>query len=528
MADRFLTQSSNYYKSAHAAASIKLEPSDAVRFQSIQPGTRYVTSFVLRNTTDTSQRIRIKPPKSSYFTLNYLPGSATAPGLEVRAEIECYIPDDTTEYLFTETITASMGPHTVDIPLYAELISAKVVFENYVDLGCSANIDKELTREILFENKGEVAGSVEFKLFEDSKIKIRPMKFDLQPYGKGGSQQKVVCSCDNKDVGVRREAVQVAVIGGSGSFSSLEITAEVVRPKLSLLTQDRKGLLDAWDFGSVFFGDSKSISGFLVNNGPQSLSYTVTYADDEQKNPQTEDYEKSIIITPSDGIIDAFSEKLVTIKFHAEVKEQKYGFEKQFIQDVRESKIIVRKVFIDCPEIDQRITVNVQGAANFPLVHLSPCVMRFGFCPVYDRRDIRATLTNKSDALTTFSFPQSAQFKMIPPKGILQPLQTLSVVISFQPNQLGIFKSIAQLNISNGLTLVDIKLHGESKPPEGKKTLIGGIDKSAKETDKTFKFVDPSAVLMEKIMSERMESTVERESQSLTSLDRDRVYGMNR
>ena len=136
MADRFLTQSSNYYKSAHAAASIKLEPSDAVRFQSIQPGTRYVTSFVLRNTTDTSQRIRIKPPKSSYFTLNYLPGSATAPGLEVRAEIECYIPDDTTEYLFTETITASMGPHTVDIPLYALLISAKVVFENYVDLGC--------------------------------------------------------------------------------------------------------------------------------------------------------------------------------------------------------------------------------------------------------------------------------------------------------------------------------------------------------------------------------------------------------
>ena len=93
---------------------------------------------------------------------------------------------------------------------------------------------------------------------------------------------------------------------------------------------------------------------------------------------------------------------------------------------------------------------------------------------------------------------------------------------------MGIFKSIAQLNISNGLTLVDIKLHGESKPPEGKKTLVGGIDKSARETEKVFKFVDPSAVLLEKMMSERMEDTVERESHSLTSQDRDRVYGMNR
>lgn len=531
MTDRFLSQSSNYYKAANSANAIRLEPSDSVRFESILPGSRYVTSFALRNTTDTSQRIRIKPPKSSYFTLNYIPGGAVAPGLEVHAEIECLIPSDAADFIFTETIIASMGPHTVNIPISALTICAKVVFENFIDMGCSANLDKELTKDILFENKGEVAGSVEFRLLDDSKMKIRPMKFELQSIGKEGSQQRVVCLCDNKDIGMRRESVQVIVTGGSGSFSSLEINAEVVRPKLSLLAEGKKGLLDTWDFGSVFFGEKKSTSGVLVNNGPQPLSYSVTYADDEKKNPQTEDndsYEKSITISPSDGIIEPFSEKPVKISFHPEIKEQKYGFEKQFIQDVRETKIILRKVFIDCPMIDQRIILNIQGAANIPLVHLSPCVMRFGTCPVYDRRDIRATLTNKSEAVTTFLFPQSSQFKMIPPKGILQPLQSLSVIISFQPSQLGTFKSVMQISISNGLTSVDVKLHGEANPSEGKKNLVGGTDKLVQDFEKNFKFVDPSSILMYKMENENLRNTVEKDTVSLTSKDRDRMYGMNR
>jgi hypothetical protein len=155
MASQLLTQSANFYKQSCSKTAIKVEPSEVIRFESVHPGTLYVKSFVLRNSTETAQRIRIQPPKRSFFNLKYLPGTAIAPGLEVHAEIECQIPPDTVDFIFTETIIATMGFHEVEIPIYATKICAKFEFDNYVNLGCATNGDKELSKEIIFENKGK-------------------------------------------------------------------------------------------------------------------------------------------------------------------------------------------------------------------------------------------------------------------------------------------------------------------------------------------------------------------------------------
>ena len=83
--------------------------------------------------------------------------------------------------------------------------------------------------------------------------------------------------------------------------------------------------------------------------------------------------------------------------------------------------------------------------------------------------------------------------------------------------------------VSDGLSTVDIKLHGLAEFAEGKKTLVGGIDKISSDFERKLKFVDPARVLKEK---ERMESDrhriADKDSESLTSLDRDSMYGMNR
>ena len=117
---------------------------------------------------------------------------------------------------------------------------------------------------------------------------------------------------------------------------------------------------------------------------------------------------------------------------------------------------------------------------------------------------------------------------MIPPSGALGPLQSLSAVLSFQPSQLGTFKSIAQLSILDGLAYVSIKLFGESEPPEGKKTIIGGIDKFPEDFERKMKFVDPSKILLEKQESERYKNQGDKESKSITSTDRDKLYGIVR
>jgi hypothetical protein len=114
----------------------------------------------------------------------------------------------------------------------------------------------------------------------------------------------------------------------------------------------------------------KTVS-YTIYSGPQPLSFSVAYLDEEDKIPQTEEADvssfNSLKILPKDGIVKPYSETIVTIFFRPEIKEEKYGFERQHILDVKESKMILRKVFIDCHEIDQRILLNLQGCGIIPL-----------------------------------------------------------------------------------------------------------------------------------------------------------------
>lgn len=242
-------------------------------------------------------------------------------------------------------------------------------------------------------------GSVELRLPDESRLKVKPLRFTLQATGVAGDHQRVRVSHDNADIGLCRETIQVVTSGGRNKHGSVDVTAEVLRPRLTLLGGD-KGILDNVDFGCIFYGESKKVMGVLVNNGPQPMSFSVTYADEDEHKGQglgqgqglMEDSVallKSLLVSPSDGIVKPFSEVTVAMTFKPEYVQQKQGFERQFVQNVHEARLLTRKVVIECPEIDQRIMLILQGGASVPLITVSPAVMRFGSCPVHDRRDIK-------------------------------------------------------------------------------------------------------------------------------------------
>jgi hypothetical protein len=137
-------------------------------------------------------------------------------------------------------------------------------------------------------------------------------------------------------------------------------------------------------------------------------------------------------------------------------------------------------------------------------------------------------LTNRSNAETTFSFPSTAHFKMLPQRGILMAQQILPVIISFQPNQIGSFKSVADLNIQEGLSFVNIKLFGDSEFPDGPKILIGGTDKNFTDFERKFKFVDSVMIENEKSDIGKVKKLHEKDFKNymtLMSLDNDEYYG---
>ena len=65
-------------------------------------------TFSVRNSSSHGQRIRIKAPSSMYFALNYTPTGVIAPGIELRAEIECQFPENVKEGRFTDKIVITM------------------------------------------------------------------------------------------------------------------------------------------------------------------------------------------------------------------------------------------------------------------------------------------------------------------------------------------------------------------------------------------------------------------------------------
>lgn len=149
------------------------------------------------------------------------------------------------------------------------------------------------------------------------------------------------------------------------------------------------------------------------------------------------------------------------------------------------------QVSIECSDAEQRIAVQMQGTAATPMVTVTPSVLRFGDCPVNDRRDILISVQNKTKFPTSFEFPIIANFKFEPTKGHLHALETVSVVASFLPPQLGKFKSAIKLSLANGLGTFEVHAIGNSADPGDRKKLIGGTDLLPNDFIKQRKFVNP-------------------------------------
>ena len=525
------------------AHPIRVTPSE-INFDSIDVGVLYVMTFSVRNASNEAQRIRIKAPKSMYFALNYIPLGVVAPGMEARGEIECQIPEGATDVRFFDTIEVSMGSSVLTAQLVATKLSPDVRFNNFVNLGFVAE-SQVSTVPVVFTNDSNMAGDTTLTPSAESKITIKPTKFVIPAHG----SVTVSVSYEGGEIGPWREMVEVHTVG-SLALQFMDVSVQTVDQKLTLLADENGGILETHDFGSMYYGTERMTHALLVNTGPQQLSYAITYQDEEDAGklaPQTEEggetkaipLEKLMSVTPRQGIIKPFSQVKVKIVFKPVMPPPQKGFVSKFVQDTTEVKQVQRRVFVDCLEMNQRLNLNLIGTTSAPAVNVSPSILRFGNCPVHDRRDILVQLTNKSDQRTNFDFSSIAHFKMQPRKGYLEPRQTTSVIASFTPAQLGVFKHDMQLSIENGLIVKQIHILAESDS-EIKKTLVGGTDKLPEDFKKIYKFVDPEEIAsMRKLRQEGkklnrvagapfhrlQDDKIFQSKSTVDDMDMDKVYG---
>lgn len=465
---------------------MRIEPSK-VCFEAVEPGVRYVMNISVVNKTKAAQRIRFLPPKTGNFSINYIPAGAVAPGLDVRAEVECQVADDATEFFISDAITVIMGQHRVDIPLLAQKPCADVVFNSFLNFGLLPE-KQTASSTVEFENKGDVAAQVVFEKNSNSKLMLDAAAVKIEPH----SKFSLTVKCDCKTLGPIRELITVNLPGIAENMI-LDVSAQVIAHTLSLLSARDNSLLELVDFGALFYGQTQQVEAILVNNGPQQVNFTVNFPDEEA---DSSGLEKQMCISPMDGTLNPFTQLPVTLHFNPVAPEPGKGFASQFIGELSETVPVTTKALIDAHDMDddQKVHLMLNGSVVMPTFKLSPTNLRFGSCPVNDRREIIMTLQNTSPIPLKFNFTKGAQYNFTPSAGSVDANQSKSIIASFLPSQLGEIKKVSKMLIENGLRSVDVRIMGESTPSGLKKKVVGGTVKVQADFKPSYKFVDPAEV----------------------------------
>ena len=456
-----------------------------VCFEGVEEGVRYVMNISVCNKTNCAHRIRFLPPSSGSFAVNYIPSGAVAPGLDVRAEVECQV--EGSEVFVPDYITVVMGPHKKVIPLLARKPCADVVFDPLLNFGLLP--EKQVAASsVVFENRGQVAAHVIFKKEHDSKLTLDATSAKIEPKQKFTLNVK----CDCKSLGLIRELVRVDVPGVAENMI-LDVSAQVVQHTLSLLSAQDKSLLEHVEFGAMFYGQSKSVEAILVNNGPQQVNFTITFPDEDSEGGGPEKY---ISISPMDGTLNPFTQLPVTVKFNPLAPAPGKGFSSQYIGELSEASQIMTKAIVDAHDMndDQKVHLVLSASIVMPTFKLSPSVLRFGTCPVHDRRDILVELQNTSPSAFKFSFTKGAQYSFTPLAGSVEPNESKSIVASFLPTQLGDTKKVSKLMIEDGLRSAEVRIIGEAVASKLKKRVVGGTSRLPSDFKPSYKFVDPAEV----------------------------------
>ena len=112
---------------------------------------------------------------------------------------------------------------------------------------------------------------------------------------------------------------------------------------------------------------------------------------------------------------------------------------------------------------NQQIGVPATGTAYKAQVTCSETVLNFGTAKIYDKRDIIVRLKNRNDQMPIkFEVPKIASFRVRPHHGVIPPLGSMGICVTYFPNQLGSAKGKVEFVFEDGIYKIPVRVHGHA------------------------------------------------------------------
>jgi hypothetical protein len=506
--------------------SFKVFP-PAVEFRNVVPGPVYVMSLYIQNISTASQRIQFKGLSSRAFNLRDLPPGAVAPGLDTVVEIEFQVAESSSAEApraYHDRLIVSSDTETIEIPLRAYAPAPMLEFDGFLNLG-TVVLGDTVAKYVDIVNVGRREGRVSITWDADAPVTISPAEFvlagtedDDDAMAGGGSaapsSRRVKVEVQGNDMGAMRLLAAVQ-LDGEQSTRMIDINANVVEQRLEMMLPGRPGVpLTELPFGSVHYGERRTLKVLMVNNGPQPQPFVFDVNEREEEvmpaaaagvdGAPLAPHEIGLAararaaaglpfrIEPAEGNLAPYEQLAVLITFcprapgpiGAPITGDGRSFD--FFANVRQAggpTTVLAGGSADADDEDEEgagaglflLQLALVGRAVAPKIELSHRSFDFGLCPANDRRDILVTLRNASGEMpVTFASNRVAHFSVAPASGRLQPMQSMDLVVSFRPNQLGKFNNTLHLVVNQGVLTMPLRVSGVCDDVGERKTLHGG------------------------------------------------------
>ncbi|XP_052530326.1 cilia- and flagella-associated protein 47 [Tympanuchus pallidicinctus] len=446
-------------------AGVRIVP-PKLRFPAAVPGRRYRAALSIQNLRAQSCRLRLLPPLRPQFKLIVEnPENLVAPGLQVKAFVE-YCPE--IEEDLQDSLPLLIEEDIVDIPLVGLIPSCYLETESEVDFGTVVANSKIISKEISIANHGSLSGTFKISYTGDILLDIEPTSGVVEP--KSFKVVKVhICTDVPRII---KEIIKVEMEGRSST--EVWIKAVVVEQVLKVLGLPSGNVLECINFGSVYFGSSKTKQISLHNDSPECMDWVAVLEDnavggemgtDLQKSAdavlqdlslinKTRDLDVSTLIwcIPDQGTLPPYKKSVVTLcfcpkKFKAAFVASDSPPKQDYILFLRfeaaGNKDLQTPSDGTTPKNRPNSTeLAVTGSALPVMLTLNRGpVIKFMDCFPGEQTQVLCTLKNESESLPVkFSFRKTAHFNISPEKGKIKKSSTKDLIFSFSPHQIGIFE----------------------------------------------------------------------------------------
>ena len=403
----------------------------------------------------------------------------------------------------------------INIETIAKIPSSNIEFESLMDFQTMVT-KQSMTKQLLLKNTGQRKGYFKVKIPEKHKNQIQIDEKSLNGELDINSESKIQIKLTAPDkIGIFRCLLIIEIDKDENNTKTLDIICNICRHTINFLMPQTKSNIQQINFGELYFGQQRSFKGLLINNGPKPAHYSIYLKPNNSKNknnknkkdditnthyqPQSNDNETEdlsqqisdelseedgikkndesinngkkddfdedsapIKIDHEEGTLNPYESKLITISYIPQIMDKKKGFTTTY----NAKDDILRMKLLLIIESKQCIKIPLNGI-GFPVMHnLKPCTtFNFGECCVYDRRDLYFEFKNENKKmLLQYEFNKIACFNTNPSFGTLLPLQSVQILVTFKPKQLGKWKNIAMRLIfnENPKSFIDLFVNGTS------------------------------------------------------------------